>query len=231
MFRAQTRSLHGQAWKGSAPSSRLLTGSSRYGHTRPTFATRYPTGQTLGKRGFRFSPWRRNVGSGGKAEDTQSLGQKFRKLSKEYGKAAVVVYFMLSILDYPFFFLLVRAVGTDRVAKVEHFVVSTITSVVPEPIRVQIRGMWEAAKDWVQEKMGKKTEQKVEMVGWGVEEAQERHDEEASLGTQMALAYAIHKSFIFVRIPLTAAVTPRVVKTLRSWGWNIGKPVRKSKSP
>lgn len=68
------------------------------------------------------------------------------------------------------------------IAKVEHFVVSTITSVVPEPIRIQIRGMWEAAKDWVQEKMGKKTEQKVEMVGWGVEEAQERHDEEASTG-------------------------------------------------
>jgi hypothetical protein len=107
--------MHGQAWKGNAPSSRLLMGSSRYGHTRPTFATRHPTGQTLAKRGFRFSPWRRNAGSGGKAEDTLSLGQKFRKLSKEYGKAAVVVYFMLSILDYPFFFLLVRAVGTDRV--------------------------------------------------------------------------------------------------------------------
>lgn len=115
MFRAQARSMHGQAWKGNAPSSRLLMGSSRYGHTRPTFATRHPTGQTLAKRGFRFSPWRRNAGSGGKAEDTLSLGQKFRKLSKEYGKAAVVVYFMLSILDYPFFFLLVRAVGTDRV--------------------------------------------------------------------------------------------------------------------
>lgn len=48
------------------------------------------------------------------------------------------------------------------------------------------------------------------------------------LATQLALAYAVHKSFIFVRIPLTAAVTPRVVKTLRSWGWNIGKPLRKS---
>lgn len=45
------------------------------------------------------------------------------------------------------------------------------------------------------------------------------------LGTQLALAYAIHKSFIFVRVPLTAAVTPKVVKTLRAWGWNIGKKV------
>ena len=48
------------------------------------------------------------------------------------------------------------------------------------------------------------------------------------LWTQLALAYAIHKSFIFIRVPLTAAVTPKVVKTLRGWGWNIGKmPSRK----
>jgi hypothetical protein len=43
------------------------------------------------------------------------------------------------------------------------------------------------------------------------------------LATQLALAYAIHKSFIFLRVPLTAAVTPKVVKVLRSWGWQIGK--------
>jgi hypothetical protein len=46
--------------------------------------------------------------------------------------------------------------------------------------------------------------------------------------TQLALAYAIHKSFIFIRVPITAAVTPKVVKTLRGWGWDIGK--RKPKS-
>ena len=48
-----------------------------------------------------------------------------------------------------------------------------------------------------------------------------------ALWTQLALAYAIHKSFIFVRIPLTAAITPKVVKTLRGWGWNIGKMPRR----
>lgn len=41
--------------------------------------------------------------------------------------------------------------------------------------------------------------------------------------TQLALAYAIHKSFIFIRVPITVAVTPKVVKVLRSWGWEIGK--------
>jgi hypothetical protein len=44
----------------------------------------------------------------------------------------------------------------------------------------------------------------------------------------LALAYAIHKSFIFIRVPLAAAITPKVVKTLRSWGWDIGKrPAKK----
>lgn len=47
----------------------------------------------------------------------------------------------------------------------------------------------------------------------------------SGLATQLALAYAIHKSFIFVRVPLTAAVTPKVVKVLRNWGWKIGKKV------
>lgn len=51
----------------------------------------------------------------------------------------------------------------------------------------------------------------------------------SGLATQLALAYAIHKSFIFIRVPLTAAVTPKVVKVLRSWGWQIGK--RKPKTP
>ena len=62
----------------------------------------------------------------------------------------------------------------------------------------------------------------------------------AAIWTELALAYAVHKSLIFIRVPLTAAVTPKVVKTLRGWGWDIGKkgkpkigsiPGRKGPSP
>jgi meiotically up-regulated gene 157 (Mug157) protein len=112
----------------------------------------------------------------------------------------------------------------ETIAKVEHFIVSTIASVIPESVRLTVRGYWEAFKNRGKKELGEHEQEKVDMVGWGVEEAQERYEEKASLATQLALAYAIHKSFIFVRLPLTAAVTPRVVKTLRSWGWNIGKP-------
>lgn len=41
--------------------------------------------------------------------------------------------------------------------------------------------------------------------------------------TELALAYAIHKSFIFIRVPLTAAVTPKVVKVLKRWGWDLSR--------
>lgn len=56
-----------------------------------------------------------------------------------------------------------------------------------------------------------------------------RNSTRIGLATQLALAYAIHKSFIFIRVPLTAAVTPKVVKVLRSWGWQIGKRKPKTK--
>ncbi|KAF2448987.1 hypothetical protein P171DRAFT_461615 [Karstenula rhodostoma CBS 690.94] len=50
-----------------------------------------------------------------------------------------------------------------------------------------------------------------------------------ALWTKLGMVFLVHKSFIFVRVPLTAAVTPKVVKTLRSWGYDIGKRTPKRK--
>lgn len=85
-----------------------------------TARPRLGSGQTIlrapQRRGFRLSPWRRNKGNG-TGEEHLSMTQRFRKLSREYGRAAVGVYFLLSVLDYPFFFLLVKAVGTERIGQ------------------------------------------------------------------------------------------------------------------
>lgn len=134
------------------------------------------------------------------------------------------VYLGLTVLDFPFCFLLVRSVGTDRIGEIEHFVVSNISKVIPQSARDWWHEYRGALKTAEKENIGNdEISEHVEMAGWGVEEAERRHKAEASLGTQLALAYAIHKSFIFLRVPLTAAITPKIVKTLRSWGWNIGK--------
>lgn len=148
------------------------------------------------------------------------------------------VYFGLSALDFPFCFAAVRLLGVDRIGHFEHVVVQTfkdaIHTVWPQtesPTSDQDAG---AAAD----KQG------------SLAQAETRNQEEASVSfpiapypfglnspiitlgiwTQLALAYAIHKSFIFIRVPLTAAVTPKVVKTLRRWGWDIGKRKPKGSS-
>jgi hypothetical protein len=40
--------------------------------------------------------------------------------------------------------------------------------------------------------------------------------------TEFAIAYGIHKSLIFIRVPVTAAITPGIVAMLRRWGFKIG---------
>ncbi|KAH6609681.1 hypothetical protein Trco_003027 [Trichoderma cornu-damae] len=208
------RRLHStQLWRGAMRHNVAMRPNVRIAEGLPRVAQR---------RRFVFSAWRRNTAQG--AKENLSLSERFKKLSREYGWSAVGVYFALSVLDFPFCFLLVRVVGTERIGQVEHYVVSAVSKFIPESVRTRWNEYRTSLKNEEDKHLGSnEIGDEVEVVGWGVEQAQERNKEEASLATQLALAYAIHKSFIFVRVPLTAAVTPKVVKVLRGWGWNIGK--------
>lgn len=150
---------------------------------------------------------------------------------------------LLSALDFPFCFTAVRYLGTDRIGHYEHVVIEWVKSVIPE----SVREAWHKRMPGQEEKgergavavggvAGEETKVEgyavvkgdfeVGVVGYdhGVKEAEKRNESEnASIWTQLALAYAIHKSFIFIRVPLAVAVTPKVVKVLRGWGWDIGK--------
>ncbi|OJD16453.1 hypothetical protein AJ78_03394 [Emergomyces pasteurianus Ep9510] len=169
-----------------------------------------------------------------------SFSQRMKKLSREYGWSALGVYLTLSALDFPFCFAAVRLLGVERIGHYEHVVVEGFKSCFGTFF----------PSIWKKEVAGAPADEKVVNAGGdiavagarvssgaedgepydhGVLEAEARNaGPEASLWTQLALAYAIHKSFIFIRVPLTAAVTPKVVKVLRRWGWNIGKRTPKS---
>lgn len=56
-----------------------------------------------------------------------------RKLSREYGYSALGVYLLLSALDFPFCFLAVRWLGTDRIGHWEHLIVKWFWKVIPYP--------------------------------------------------------------------------------------------------
>ncbi|KAM0461125.1 hypothetical protein ACHAPV_004439 [Trichoderma viride] len=202
-----------------------LGGAMRHGAPmRPTARIADSFARGTQRRNFVFSAWRRNTAQGTKK--SLSISERLKKLSREYGWSAVGVYFALSVLDFPFCFLFVRLVGTERIGQFEQYVV---TNVIPESVRTTWNEWRQSLKKEEKSHLGNSNiSDSVEMAGWGVEQAQERNREEASLATQLALAYAIHKSFIFLRVPLTAAVTPKVVKVLRGWGWDIGKRTPRS---
>lgn len=67
------------------------------------------------RRNFNWSWARRSKSSGAKSGESLSLSARLRKLSREYGWSAVGVYLGLSVLDFPFCFLLVKWAGTERI--------------------------------------------------------------------------------------------------------------------
>ncbi|KAL7272556.1 DUF1279 superfamily [Rhizina undulata] len=148
------------------------------------------------------------AGNGGVTPPKPSFSARMKSLSKEYGYSALGVYLGLSALDFPFCFLAVRTLGTERIGAWEEAAVSWGKRTFGPAIGHVKRSLG-IAENVVAEEV--------------VVEEKEEEKGGASLWTELALAYAVHKSLIFIRVPLTAAVTPKVVRVLRGWGWDIGK--------
>ncbi|EUC44961.1 hypothetical protein COCMIDRAFT_5811 [Bipolaris oryzae ATCC 44560] len=160
----------------------------------------------------------------GSPEPASSLSQRLKKLSREYGWTALAVYLGLSLLDFPLCFLAVRLLGTDRIGHYEHVLKDALWSVVRLAFPNAGRKPAEAGAD---EGVAEATDRDGYVEAGRA--AGHNGGADASIWTQLGLAYLVHKSLIFFRVPLTAAVLPKVVKTLRSWGYNIG--TRKPRSP
>lgn len=60
------------------------------------------------------------------------------------------VYLALSALDFPFCFLAVRALGTDRIGQWEHNVVQYVKSVIAIPFPALIKDTGEAPSEGVE---------------------------------------------------------------------------------
>lgn len=85
-----------------------------------------------------------------------SLSQRLKKLSREYGWSALGVYLALSVLDFPFCFLAIKWLGTDRVGQWEHVVVQGVKDLLQKPFAKAPAVGEESDKEW----------------DWGVKEAQ-----------------------------------------------------------
>ena len=131
--RASTYSTAGQLWKrqisqksGSESTPWRLTTTSRQasqtawqrigGHSPFSRAAPSKTAFRGQRRNFHSSKARNSESKTHESTaEPSSLSARLKKLSREYGWSAVGIYFALSVLDFPFCFLLVRTVGTDRI--------------------------------------------------------------------------------------------------------------------
>ncbi|KNG47920.1 peptide alpha-n-acetyltransferase nat2 [Stemphylium lycopersici] len=159
----------------------------------------------------------------GSPEPAPSVSQRLKKLSREYGWTALAVYLGLSLIDFPICFIAVRLLGTDRIGHYEEVLKNALWSVV----RMVLPN---AGKKPVEEGADEDIAEATAREGYVEAGRVVGHNggADASIWTQLGLAYLVHKSLIFFRVPLTAAVLPKVVKTLRSWGYNIGKKTTKT---
>lgn len=137
-----------------------------------------------------------------------SLTGKLKELSRKYGRAAILIYLGISLVDFGIAFAAVHALGTERIGAYED-------------------ALFKSIKDWTGYK--KQTVNQVQQATDGVVEdtASQAHQAtgagKASLWTEAVIAYGIHKAiFIFIRIPITVAITPSIVKGLVKRGWKIG---------
>jgi hypothetical protein len=69
----------------------------------------------------------------------------------------------------------------ETIGQVEHYVVSAVAKFIPESVRTRWHEWRQSLKKEEEQRLGNNDiSDKVEMVGWGVEKAEERNKEEAS---------------------------------------------------
>lgn len=136
-------------------------------------------------------------------------------MGRQYGWLALGVYAFLTVLDFPFCFMTVRLLGPERIGHYEHVAIEGIKKILRVPFPNLFKGSDSGAQEEILEATARE--------GSAEASATATTRGEASLWTQLVLAYAVHKSLIFIRIPLTAALLPKVAKTLRGWGYKVGR--------
>lgn len=92
-----------------------MNGRPRIENSRPRQQRQQQQQQQQQRRGFSSS-----------RQAPESLSQKLRKLSREYGWSALGVYLLLSALDFPFCFAAVRLLGADRIGHYEDVILQTV---------------------------------------------------------------------------------------------------------
>lgn len=148
-----------------------------------------------------------------------AVNSRLRTLFRTHGWSALTIYLLLSLADFSLTFLVVYAIGASKVRVAEDYVLEALgwRRKNGEPGKVKI-----VVDEWKSKKGKVRTEQELELEREKLAKRGTEADElegYSAIATTAVLAYAIHKTLLLpVRIGLTVAITPKIVRTLRAWG-------------
>lgn len=145
----------------------------------------------------------------GQASAKSATGLK--ALVKEYGYSALGVYLALSAFDLPLCYVFVHSMGKEKIEYYENQAKQQFGYGVSDDELKKRQAINKIEEDI-------ENEGTVEPKSTGIIS----YVRAQFSWTEFALAYGIHKSLIFIRVPICAAITPGVVAVLRRWGFKIG---------
>lgn len=156
-----------------------------------------------------------------------------KALVQKYGWVALGVYLSLSTIDLPICWLGVHSVGLDKVVEWQAYLKEMVgwkTTPKEELEEDHVEGNELAetvtgALAMVTPDLDLEAAVEQQKVNEKLPEVAptESYWFSKQMWAEFAVAYAIHKSLIFIRLPITAAITPSVVKVLKRWGFKIGQ--------
>jgi hypothetical protein len=132
-------------------------------------------------------------------------------LFSRYGYPGIAIYFAISAFDLAILFGLVHTLGEEKIIELENAVKDYLGIGKPSD-RDKYGGRIDESDDIG---ITKKPESKILNP--------ENHRNKTTLFTEFGIAYAIHRSLFFVRLPLTLVITPAVVNSLQKRGYKIGQ--------
>lgn len=129
-----------------------------------------------------------------------------KKLMKQYGYSALIVYIGITFISLPLCFLTVHSLGEERIG-------------IYLNKGKRIFGYGEEDEQKVIERIREKKARLEEERRSGIQGSKWERFKHSHLLAEFLIAYGIHKSIVFIRIPVTAAITPSMSRLLRHWGF------------
>lgn len=133
----------------------------------------------------------------GYSDKSKSVVEKLKHLIKQYGIIGIYIYFGICVIDFGLVWIAVKYLGTTTIGFYEKKIISKIEDFTGWRLKNNEDSMQGNGKS--------------------------KENDKASIWTEIAIVYGIHKLLIFVRVPLTAIFTPWLTRLLTQRKWLVGK--------